>query len=264
MSSADRMLSVLQLFSMDRTEWTVDLAAEKLGCSLSTTYRYFASLARAGLISPIGGSRLGRYILGPAAVEMDWLIRRTDPLTRAGRQPLRTLAGSLDRPALLLLCRLYHGQVMCVTQEAVGFPSFATAYERGRPMPLFRGAASKVILAHLPDRAIRAFIRDRAAELAEAGLPTHLAELKALLAPIRRAGHCETAGELDFGLTGLAAPVFDGDGVIGSIGYAFASETLNPDAVARFAQHARAAAAHVSSTLVDEATESQAADAPAR
>ena len=45
-----------------------------------------------------------------------------------------------------MLCRLYRNQVMCVHQETTPVPpDFAIGYERGRPLPLYRGAASKII-----------------------------------------------------------------------------------------------------------------------
>lgn len=247
MTSADRMLSVLSLFSMDRSEWTAEGAAAELRFSLSTTYRYFSSLARAGLITPLHGNRTGVYVLGPASIEMDWLIRRTDPLTNAGRGPLRFLAGSLDRAAVLLLCRLYYGQVMCITHETVGFPSFGSTYERGRPMPLFRGAASKVILANMPNKTIRALLRDRSGELPGAAAPN---AFKASLAEVRRDGASVTQAEVDEGLTGIAAPIFDADGVIGSIAYAFATDSLDTNATARFRDLVKVAAEQVSLALV--------------
>ena len=127
MSSGDKLLSVLTLFSTERAVLTVEQAAQEFGLSTSTSYRYFASLAKAGLIDQPGE---GRYIPGPAAIEMDWLIRRTDPLTLACGPAWRQLAVGLDRPVVLLLCRLYRGQVMCVMQDRVGFPQFGSGHER--------------------------------------------------------------------------------------------------------------------------------------
>ena len=126
---------------------------------------------------------------------MDWLIRRTDPLTRAAGPPMRLLASGLDRPAVLLLCQLFRGKVMCIAQDAVGFPSFASSYERGRPMPLFRGAASKIILANLSDRAITALFKRHPEATGEVNLGSTSRETKSALVAIRRHGLCVTSGE---------------------------------------------------------------------
>lgn len=61
-SSADRLLTVLQLFTPERPEWTVKTAASEIGVSVSTAYRYFRGLCRIGLLDPYAG---GSYVLGP-------------------------------------------------------------------------------------------------------------------------------------------------------------------------------------------------------
>ena len=81
-SSGDRMLAVLELFTVERPQWTVEAAAERIGVSATTTYRYFKRLTGAGLISPIAGAS---YALGPAIVQMDRLIQICDPMLRAAR-----------------------------------------------------------------------------------------------------------------------------------------------------------------------------------
>ena len=52
-SSADRLLAVLQLFTPERPEWTVETAANEIGVSVSTAYRYFRSLCRLKLSGKI-------------------------------------------------------------------------------------------------------------------------------------------------------------------------------------------------------------------
>lgn len=246
MPTTDRMLSVLKLFTADRSEWTVEGASRELRLSLSTCYRYFASLAKAGLIGMDGG---GRYVLGPAAIEMDWLIRRTDPLTRASAPAMRLLASGLDRPSVVLLCRLYRHRVMCVAEYNAGFPDFASGYERGRLMPLFRGAASKIILANMPDRAVGELFRRHPEALDAAALGGTPREARATLARDRRAGLSVTSGEVDIGLTGMAAPVFGADGVLGSVAYVFKADALDLAAQVRFAELLRSAAGQVTAAL---------------
>lgn len=53
-----------------------------------------------------------------------------------------------EMPSIALLCRRYRNKVLCVHQvhNSVGV---ACTYERGKPISLFYGAASRIILAHL-------------------------------------------------------------------------------------------------------------------
>jgi DNA-binding IclR family transcriptional regulator len=83
---------------------------------------------------------------------------------------------------------------------------------------MFRGAASKVILAHLPPRQLKR-VFERHAKAHGAG---NWNTLKDNLRAIRRTGLCVSHGELDPGTTGVAAPLFSPRGqVVGSLAVAW-------------------------------------------
>lgn len=151
MSTADRVLSVLGLFTMEQPEWTVEGAMQELGLSSSTAYQYFRSLVEAGLLV---SSRTGLYSIGPGVISLDRITRRHDLLVQEAREPMQRLADRIDKAGVALLCRIFRSQVMCVDQLSAS-ATLAIGYERGRLMPLFRGAASKAILAQLSSRATR-------------------------------------------------------------------------------------------------------------
>ncbi|WP_334184573.1 IclR family transcriptional regulator [Novosphingobium sp.] len=216
MSTADKVLSILELFTIDNPEWTVDAVGARLNLSGSTAYQYVGSLVKAGLLVSGKG---GRYSIGPAVIELDRLTRRFDPLIHEAQGALQDLVVAADSEAVGLLCRIYRLQVMCVDQYVPHAPSFAISYERGRPMPLERGAASKAILAHLTSRPLRRFYDAARSDVAKAGLGSDWDEFKREMRRLRKPGVLVTIGELDPGLMGISAPVFDSDGVVmGSIG----------------------------------------------
>ncbi len=248
MSTSDKVLSILNLFSLERSEWTVEQAAQAIGQPVSTTYRHFAVLAKAGLIDSF---RAGRYVLGPAAIQLDWLIRQTDPLLSAAQPAMKFLSGAADRPAMVLLCRFYRNQVMCIDQAMAGHPTFAPSYQRGRLMPLARGAASKIILATLSDRAKKALQARHAKEFAAADLGTSWAELRASLAAIRDAGISITYGEVDEGLIGIAAPILIADNTpIGSVSYVISDERTNEQSLEQMIRMLKSAATQMTASLV--------------
>jgi DNA-binding IclR family transcriptional regulator len=216
--SGDRLLSVLGLFTVDRPQWTVEDAARELGVSGATAYRYFKRLTGVGLISPVSGAN---YTLGPAIIQMDRQIQATDPVLRAARGVMHGLIPRAGDGAAILLCRLFHDGVMCVHQVLGRGPQEPVSYERGRLMPLFRGATSKIILAHLPARTLKPMFEQHAAEIAEAGLGNSPEAFRTSLVAIRRAGVVVTHGEIDPGRVGVGAPLFDRDHVVlGSLSYA--------------------------------------------
>jgi DNA-binding IclR family transcriptional regulator len=231
--SGDRLLAVLALFSAEAAQWTVDGVAEKLGVSVPTTYRYFKKLTKAGLISPVSGAG---YTLGPAIIQMDRQIQVSDPMLNAARGVMIALARDAGDGATILLCRLFHDRVMCVHQIMGRGPQAPVSYERGRLMPLFRGATSKIILAHLRSRTLKALFAREAAEIAAAGLGASWEEFRRGLASIRRAGVCVSHGEIDPGRVGIAAPVFDRERtVLGSLSIALGEAHADASLVRRLA-----------------------------
>jgi len=214
-SISDKLLSAFGLFTFEQPRWTVEQAAAELGLAQSTTYRYFRKLADAGLIVAIS---TGQYVLGPTITMLDRQMRMLDPLITSSDKLMQQLAPTIDIPSILFVCRLYRNQVMCIYTREIGNPGFAFSYERGRPMPLHRGAASKIIMAHLPARIVRPLIDQNRDEMTAAGLGSTWPITKKRLRQMRNAGYATTRGDLDRGLMGVASPIFGADGgVIGSL-----------------------------------------------
>jgi len=247
--SGDRLLAVLALFTAEESRWTVDGAAEKLGVSTTTTYRYFKKLTKAGLISPVSGAG---YMLGPAIIQMDRQIQTSDPMLNAARGAMLDLVRAATEGSTVLLCRLFHDRVMCVHQIMGRGPQEPVSYERGRPMPLYRGATSKIILAHVPARALKALFARDAAEIADAGLGSSLEEFRRSLAAMRRSGTAISRGEIDPGRVGIAAPIFDRErAVLGSLSLALPAAQADETLIARLAPLTMAGAREIERTMND-------------
>jgi DNA-binding IclR family transcriptional regulator len=89
-------------------------------------------------------------------------------------------------------------------------------YERGVAMPLFVGAASKVILAHLDERTLRRSYLENSEHIARATGCRDLKSFRAQLREIRRDGSAVTTEELGPRRVGFAAPILvDGTVVAG-------------------------------------------------
>jgi DNA-binding IclR family transcriptional regulator len=197
MSSADRLVQILDLFTPARPAWTPADAAGELKISRASTYRYFQLLQDAGFIEPVAGHR---YALGPRIVELDRQIRLADPLVQASADEMQKLAR--ETGGIALLCRLHKDRVLCIHQERGARAPRFVSYERGRAMPLHRGATSKVILALLAPKE-----RERLAARVDAKT----------LEQIRRDRLCVAYGEVDPEACGIAVPLEQGSRVMGSL-----------------------------------------------
>ncbi|EIF32012.1 transcriptional regulator [Burkholderia sp. Ch1-1] len=194
------MLSLLDAFSPDTPTLTADEIMAKLGYSRGTAYRYVRELCSVGLLTSIGGA----YSLGPRVIELDYFIRRSDPVLRASRTTLQALRSRFECD--VLLTAFYEDRVV-VTHHEQSTDHVQVSYGRGRVMPLFYGAGSKVILATLPNARQRRIYQAHQAEIAEAGMGDDWVAFRSNLAAIRRAGHAISLGELDAGNVGVSAPI---------------------------------------------------------
>jgi DNA-binding IclR family transcriptional regulator len=241
-SSGDRMLAVLGLFSVEQPEWTVEAAAAALAVSPTTAYRYVKRLTNVGLLSPV---LRGTYVLGPAIVQMDRQLQHCDPMLRAARPVMIDLIQYAAEGSVLLLCRLFHDRVMCMHQVMGRGPQEPVTYERGRLIPLFRGATSKIILANLPARTLKQLFAQNAPAIAEAGLGQTWDGFRKVLAGLRRDGIAVTHADLDPGRIGIAAPIFDGQAVLGSLSFVLPEERTDDNLVGRLASLTQAGAREI-------------------
>ena len=212
MTTTAKVLQVLRLFKRGIKHLrAVDVETE-LGVSCATAYRYLGDLEEAGLIER---TSVGLYVLGPEIVELDRLIRINDPLIDAATEVMRTLSERTG--GVVLLSRLHSRKVVCVYEVRGRYGPPHVSYERGRAMPLYRGATSKAILAHLPADVLRELVRDDGEELRRAGLPDDFPGLSAAMAHIRRSQVCVSVAEVDSEARGWAAPIFHGQSLLGSL-----------------------------------------------
>jgi DNA-binding IclR family transcriptional regulator len=245
-SSLERMLGVLSLFSEEQASCTPERAAEALGASRSTTYRYFKTLTDAGLL--VLQAR-GSYVLGPAIIEFDRLIRRHDPLMEVSRPVMRHLVEATG--AETLLARLYRDRVVCIHREFTP-PGYEVTYERGRPMSLFRTATARVMLARLGTRRLRRLFEAHKAEIRRSGLGSTWGKFTASLRAIREAGYCTQIDGVDDGFSGVAAAIADPAGEVEtSLCLVVRSEPLRQQGDAHFAALVMRSARMISAALAD-------------
>lgn len=198
MAGLDRFVGILRLFDETKPDWTIQEMAVATDVPASTVYRTVRELVAQGFLDP---SIEAHYRLGAAFIEFDRRLRISDPLIREGDPMLADVLDTTQVPCVAVLARLYRDQVICVADHRTAGSVVETSYERGRPMPLLRGATSKVILAQLPKARLAKVLKAAGDDDAPKG--DRIAELTA----IRRQGYAITRGEVDSGLVGIAVPV---------------------------------------------------------
>jgi DNA-binding IclR family transcriptional regulator len=220
MSKTSNVLQVLRLFGGVRKQLRAADIASLLGVSAATAYRYVSELEEAGFIE---GASAGYYVLGPTIVELDREIRVNDPLIAAASEVMRTLCERGG--ATIILSRLHGHKVVCVREMRGRYGPSTVSYERGRAMPLYRGATSRVIFAHMASAEIASIVQRDASGLRKAGLPSTHAALLEYLAEIRARPVYATAGEVDAEAMGWAVALHHGKHLLGSLSAIYSTAT---------------------------------------
>ena len=205
------------------------------------------ALHDAGLLTSV---RNGYYSLGPRIIEMDMQIRMTDPLLLASHGVLEDLVDTIGHSALL--CTAYRDSVLCI-RECRAPRSPVNRFSRGQRRPLFQGAVSKVILAHLPHHRLKAIYSRQSKEAEDAGLGSTWSAFRASLGQIKRDGYLVTMGEFTPGVYGVAAPVLNHQRTaLGSVGVAWDEKERRDVEVEQAVVAVKRAATTISQRLLEQ------------
>ena len=98
MTSPARVFAILHLFGEEHPVWHADDINTALGYSRATGYRYVKDLVEAGFLQKVAA---GRYSLGPRIIELDYQLRRSDPVLLAAVPVMDALVKAAQLDAVL-------------------------------------------------------------------------------------------------------------------------------------------------------------------
>lgn len=212
MTRTNRVLEVLSLFSEFKSNLSAQDIAQHMGIARATAYRCIHDLEARGLLESSGN---GEYVLGPTIVELDRRIRLADPLIRAAAPIMGPL--SVQTGGMVLLCRVHGRKVLCVHECPGAHGPLSVSYERGRAMPLYRGATSRAILANLSVKELLTLAKIDPEGMVQAGLPEQPDALLEWAAEQRQYKVWHSQGEVDPGAAGWAVALHHGKQLLGSL-----------------------------------------------
>lgn len=239
-SSLKKMLSILDLFNEERSTVHFDEIIKELNVSVPTGYRYLKELCDSGLLAKTAGSS---YIIGPKIIKLDRQIRTTDPIITKAKDIMKKLVEVSG--CEVYLSNIYNDEILNVHSESPTEKTYAS-YSRGKPHPIYLGATSKIILAHLSKARLKKIYDEYKKEITETGLGENWKEFQSKLNEWKKNGYCVTHGELTKGVTGIAAPVFYNEQIIGSLTLIVPSSRLDVFNVDKLIELVKEAAATIS------------------
>lgn len=214
MGAVHRALEVISALADADRPLSVRQTAQALNLAPSTTHRLLNLLIDKGYASYRENDRV--YISGPELFRVAAKIQRNVSPVRFACDTLRTIAGEFHQTVLFGLY-LPTEEAMSFAAREEGDNPLMYRIEMDKPISLLWGASGKAILAHLPESRLAAILEKEGDAPASEMKKPDLATLKEILASIRERGYYISSGEKLPGACGIAAPVFDGGGVIGSI-----------------------------------------------
>ncbi|NYT35989.1 IclR family transcriptional regulator [Allopusillimonas soli] len=200
---ADRVLYVLATLARLERPVAMPELVELTGLAQSTLYRQLALLKRWGFV--IGDN--SAYSPGPMCVPLAWGFDQSSFLRREAHDQLDALSRESGESIGLLVAA--KDQVVCLDMVESSH-SLRCSFQKGRSLPLSRGASAKALLAFM-SAAQQAATLQRLYGEAPQDAPARTALAQQLI-QIRAQGYAISDGEVDTGIWGVSAPIFQQPG----------------------------------------------------
>ena len=199
-ATLDRGLGILELFLDGGDTLTIAEISERLGIPQSSVYRIVWSMRNREWLTL---ERPHTYRLGNRLLRAVVRAESQSSLVTEGQAVLESLTAETTETSMLTMVSGVH--VVCLLRVE-GTQIIRASFQPGALLPLHAGASSTVLLAYSSDRLIdqvcaRELVRYSPATVTD---PT---QMQAKLADIRRHGYAISEGEVDRGVTAIAAPV---------------------------------------------------------
>lgn len=208
-STADRALSILLMFTEERTALAASEIADHLGVSRSTAYRYAQTLVNSDFLVEESGNG---FRLGAKVMELARIARRSYGLSDMATPVMRQLA--VEFHETILLTRRIGSTIVCVEREEWPGQYIRLSYERGSRLSLNAGASALILLAWLPLDYVEQLLTDQDLYGYTENTLIELDAIQTRLATIRQDGFCVAQGEVDKDAVAIAVPIFNSQGEV--------------------------------------------------
>ena len=245
LQTLNRAIAVLDCFSLERSELGVREVARMVNLPSSVTGRLLATLKEMGVLSQNPGTRaysMGARVLTWAGVYTAHLDVRNKALPA-----LEELHESTRETISLYV--LEGSERVCV--ERFESPQNVRIVARlGRRLPLYAGAAGKVLLAFMPPARQAEFFQTTTLVPLTPRTMVYREQLIEELRKIRQEGVATSYGEWIEDAAGVAAPVLDQSGdPVAALTISGPIQRFNQENVARYCAEVKSVAARISEAM---------------
>lgn len=228
-----RVVKLIAALAATRGEVGVGDLAVRVGLPLPTIHRLLHLLRKEGVVS--WNEQSHRYAIGPELYRIASQVTSALDISDLAQRELDKLCEHAKETAIF---GLYQPGTLSMSFAAKAEADHPLQYriQMHVPLSLVWGASGKAILAYLSEDEIeRALASEKSESVSGAALPDRERLLQDL-ARVRKAGFAVSEGEKLSGARGIAAPVFNSTGVVGSICLTSPRDRIPIDRIAELAE----------------------------
>ncbi len=254
--SLERAIQLLRLFDDERPNWTLADLIDETGLKKTTVFRMLTALKNEGLLEH--NSSTGMWGLGSELILLGGRAMRQHRLRDIANSHMRKLSRLTGESVTLDVLWVDEDQTpfTMVIDEAIGRHLLGLTQYIGTRLPAHATSTGKVLLAFQDDEELADLNFDKMIELTDDTL-NQKADLLTQLSNIRTSGYATTRHELEVGIAGIAAPIFDLNGdIIAGISIAGPTSRISPEKLESYAPILLETAEQISIQIGHQATQS--------
>ena len=215
-AAASNVLAILQALANEQ-HVTLERAAAEAGVSVSSAYRLLSTLEAAGLAERVRG---GGYRPGARALEWAGNLLKGLDARRVAMPIIRRLPMLPGETGYLALLRTAGLTAVIILQAEPGHPLPQNPVGLDSTVPLHAAALGRAVAIHLEPGRLAHLLGPEPYHRYTERTVTTWRELRPYLDEARQNGFAVSADEVTLGVSGVAAAVWAGQDVIGSISIA--------------------------------------------
>lgn len=224
-TSLEKAVDILDLFDLDKREFSAQEISETLNLPLSSVYKYIDFLVHRQLLRHKPNSKM--YGLGFMITRLSYVLNKDFNMADIVHPYLESLSQETLETAMVTI--VVGDEAVCLDrvepQRLVKL-----SLDPGRRLPLHTGSSSKILLAFQTETFVKTYLDNRRLEKLTDRTICDSTQLIADLDKIRNQGYSVSDSEVDIGARALSVPILDEKGVaVAGLTIAGPTERLDED-----------------------------------
>lgn len=203
LETGDRILKILECFTLEKPEWGVSELSEHLQVYKSVVHRALVTLENRGFVKQNPENQ--KYSLGIKLFELGMIAASQINIRTIAKPIMEELCEQTNETVMLMI--VDHLDGICI-EKVESSQSVRYTSPMGKRVPLHAGATTKILLAYLPEERIRQIISMELPSFTKYTV-VDPAELQRELETIREQGYSISANDFSLGGMGIAVPIRD-------------------------------------------------------